>query len=96
MKQYYSLQARRQYRWPIMEWPILVWIKIFFGDKRIRDRDNRHKISMDCLIWIVVKDDSQLDCMWVYRMYDKNNPRIELDFLPGKDNYEDIEFVWRD
>ena len=48
---------------------------------------------MDCLIWIVVKDDSQLDCMWVYRIYDKNNPRIELDFLPGNDNYEDIESV---
>ena len=77
-KEDYIKQAKTQYNWPVMEDKMLVLIHLYFWDKRRRDWDNWHKISMDALEWVVYKDDTQLDCDWVHRFYDKNNPRIEI------------------
>lgn len=77
-KEDYIRQAKTQYNWLILENNMLVLIHLYFWDKRRRDWDNWHKISMDALQGIVYKDDTQLDCDGVYRFYDKNNPRIEI------------------
>jgi len=78
MKLSYINQIRAQYKGGLLEYPLIVKIELYFWSKHIRDWDNWHKISMDALEWIVVENDSQFDCDWVYRHYDKENPRIEL------------------
>ena len=60
MKQYYIEQIQEQYKWPIIEWDVIIQIDLYRPDKRKRDRDNRHKLSMDALQDIVLKDDSQI------------------------------------
>lgn len=83
MKNSYILQTRLQYTWrPLLD-PLEIEIKLFFWDKRIRDWDNWHKISMDSLTWIVFDDDSQIKKATVEIMeIDKLNPRIELIITP--------------
>ncbi len=82
LKDSYVIQAKQQYKWSILEWNISAYIRIFFKDKRVRDWDNWHKISMDSLSWIIYKDDAQLKLVTVdiIYWYDKENPRIELIF----------------
>ena len=47
------------------------------------DRDNRHKISMDALEWVVYEDDKQVKKITGVEMYkDKENPRIEILLQP--------------
>ena len=74
----YIIQARSQYRWDILEWDLSISIKLYFPDRRRRDRDNRHKISMDALEGIVYKDDCQIQNADVYKEFNKENPRIEI------------------
>jgi crossover junction endodeoxyribonuclease RusA len=78
MKASYIEQTQKQYGWELMEWPLEIFIKLYFNSRARRDRDNRHKISMDSLEWIVFKDDSQIQIAHVEKFYDKENPRIEL------------------
>lgn len=79
MKNSYILQTRLQYKWKPLLYPLEIEIKLFFWDKRIRDWDNWHKISMDSLTWIIFDDDSQIKKATVEIMeIDKLNPRIEL------------------
>lgn len=83
MKNSYILQTRLQYREkPILD-PLEIKIKLFFWDKRIRDWDNWHKISMDALTGIVYDDDSQIKKALVEIMeVDKEKPRIEIIITP--------------
>lgn len=53
-------------------------IKLYFGDKRKRDWDNYHKLAMDSLTGIIWDDDSQIIKATVEKLYDKENPRIEI------------------
>lgn len=78
LKQKYIDQVRRQYKWPVLECDVLVMVQLYFPDKRRRDRDNYHKLSMDALEWIVYKDDSQIVEACVTKEYDKEAPRIVL------------------
>ena len=81
-KDSYIRQARSQYKWVPMSWIIHIAIKLYFGDKRKRDWDNWHKISMDSLSWTVFIDDSQIKYATVEIMeMDKENPRIEIDIV---------------
>ena len=70
-----SLTAWR--RKPLFE-NLEVEIHLFFGNKRVRDWDNYHKISMDALTGIVWIDDSQIKKATIFVDYDKTNPRIEV------------------
>jgi len=58
---------------------VSIKIDLYFGDKRIRDIDNYHKLTLDALtetgVW---EDDSQAYEMIVTKGYDKENPRVEL------------------
>ena len=51
---------------------------MYFGDKRKRDWDNYHKIAIDSLDGIVLKDDVLVEQAIVTKYYDKENPRYEI------------------
>ena len=79
LKESYIYQVRSQKEnWELYSWPVSVIISLYFANNLRRDRDNRHKLSMDALEWIILKDDSQIQEAHVYKLLDKGNPRIEI------------------
>jgi crossover junction endodeoxyribonuclease RusA len=82
MKKCYKEQAENQWCADAFNCELQIAIKLFFGDKRKRDWDNYHKLSMDALTGIVWEDDSQIKLATVSTHYDKENPRIELEVAP--------------
>lgn len=81
LKESYQKQAKSQWKKPILGGELEVAIKMYFGTKRKSDWDNFHKLSMDALTGIVWVDDSQIVRAHVCKLYDKENPRIEIDIL---------------
>lgn len=77
-KKEYVAQAQEQWKQEVLDCELKVEIWIYFGDKRKRDWDNYHKLSMDALTGIVFLDDSQIRQAKVYLRYDKENPRTEI------------------
>ena len=57
---------------------IRVYIELYFGTKRKCDIDNFNKILLDSMTGIVWEDDSQITDMRIIKLYDKENPRIEI------------------
>ena len=86
LKQLYDYQILAQYRWKPLEDDLILEIKLYFKDKRRRDVDNWHKLSLDAMSWKIYNDDSQIQKMVVEKFIDKLNPRIEI--LINKLNYE--------
>lgn len=79
LKNNYILQAKNQYKGSPLSDNLSIYIRLYFKDKRVRDWDNWHKISMDSLSKIVYNDDSQIKVATIQIMPpDKLNPRIEL------------------
>jgi len=79
LKQSYSIQARNQYKGSLLSSNLSVYIRLYFPDKRVRDWDNWHKLSMDSLTGILWLDDTQIKLATVQIMeVDKKDPRIEL------------------
>ena len=56
-------------------------ILLYFGDKRKRDIDAYLKVLLDGMNSIVYEDDSQIEGMHVYKLYDKENPRVIIQVL---------------
>lgn len=80
LKNSYILQAKMQYKWPVLENHLSITIRLYFKDKRVRDWDNWHKLSMDSLTGVIYKDDNQIKSVTIHIMEaDKWNPRIEID-----------------
>lgn len=81
IKESYQWQAKSQYmgKQPILG-PLWLAINLFMGTKRRCDWDNFHKISMDALSGIIWADDHQIMTAIVRKHYDKENPRIEIEF----------------
>jgi len=78
LKADYISQAKDQ-RWQrCIETPVSIDIRMYFGDRRKRDRDNYHKIAIDSLSGIVFADDVLIEEARVEKLYDKNNPRYEI------------------
>lgn len=78
IKAAYQLEARSQYRGPLLTKQLEVKAFFYFGSKRRTDFDNFNKLWADALSGIVYEDDSQIrEFVW-RRFYDKNKPRIEL------------------
>lgn len=79
-KDSYIIQAKNQYKAPPLNDLLSVYIRLYFKDKRVRDWDNWHKVSMDSLSGITWIDDSQIKLATVDQIYwyDKDNPRIEI------------------
>ncbi len=78
LKESYILQARSQVKKKLV-WDLTAKIYLYFWDKRRRDIDNFHKLSLDALSWIAYDDDSQVRELHIEKHYDKNNPRIEIE-----------------
>jgi len=78
LKKCYATQARQQWNSDPLQEELEIAIQLYFGDKRKRDWDNYHKLSMDALTGIVWEDDSQIQKAIVEKFYDKENPRIEI------------------
>lgn len=81
LKNDYIYQARQQWKAGSLQGELEISIDLFFGDKRVRDWDNWHKISMDALSKLVWEDDSQIKKATVSLFYDKLDPRIEISIL---------------
>ena len=79
LKESYIRQIRIQYSWTVLTTPLRVKIRLYFKDKRKRDWDNWHKLSMDAMEGIIFENDSQLDCDGVQRYFWDTNPRIEIE-----------------
>lgn len=56
-------------------------ILLYFGDKRRRDIDAYLKILLDSMQGIVYENDSQVTELHVFKLYDKNDPRVEIGIL---------------
>lgn len=80
LKENYQLEAKYQYNGKPYQNSIFAQIRLYFGDKRRRDIDNYHKLSLDALTGIAWEDDSQIQRMIIEKFYDKENPRIEIEF----------------
>jgi len=78
LKANYIRQINQQYVWKPLEKQVFTMIKIYFWDRRKRDWDNYHKLSMDSLEWTVLVNDNQIRKALVELDYDKENPRIEI------------------
>lgn len=78
LKAKYVEQINQQYWGDLIEEDVSIVIDLFFGDKRKRDWDNYHKLSMDSLEDTVLVNDVQIQRAEVAKYYDKENPRIEL------------------
>lgn len=81
LKQSYFIQALNQWKQKTLVGEVKINIRLYFGNKRKNDWDNFHKLSMDALTGVVWVDDSQIMEAHVYKSYDKQNPRIEIDIL---------------
>jgi len=78
LKSNYIHQINQQYVWKPLEKQVFTMIKIYFWDRRKRDWDNYHKLSMDSLEWTVLVNDNQIRKSLVELDYDKEDPRIEI------------------
>jgi len=81
LKEAYQWQIKQQWRQLILEDELELDVTIYFKDKRRRDWDNFHKLSMDAMEGIVFKDDSQIKDAHVHMRYDKENPRIDIKII---------------
>ena len=79
-KEQYVETIKNEYKWNVLENDIELVIKLYFGDLRRRDIDNYHKLSLDSMSWLIYNDDVQIKRMVVEKYYDKQNPRIEVEF----------------
>jgi crossover junction endodeoxyribonuclease RusA len=80
-KEQYQWEIKSQWREPLIEDDVTIEVHLYFGDRRRRDWDNYHKLSMDALEDIVLKDDSQIITATVTKHYDKENPRTVITIL---------------
>lgn len=83
-------QRKEQYQWEAkVQWrgsqsltgPVELAVRLYFPDKRTRDIDNYHKLSLDALSGIVYEDDKQIQRMVIEKFIDKDNPRIEIEVI---------------
>ena len=78
-KEKYKEEAKKQYKGKIISGDCEAKVILFFGDKRRRDIDNHNKLWMDILEGIVYKNDTQIQKLTIYKNFDKENPRIEIE-----------------
>lgn len=55
-------------------------LTLHFGDKRRRDIDGYLKVLLDALEGVVYKDDVQIVELHVYKLYSKEDPRVEIEW----------------
>ena len=80
LKESYKTQIQRQYKYDLLTIPLLMSTKIYFWDLRKRDCDNYGKLINDSLQWTILIDDNQIKLNVTEILYDKKNPRVEIEF----------------
>jgi len=94
LKTFYIWEIKKYYHWKnTIETPVAIDIKIYFWDRRRRDWDNYHKITMDALEWIIIEDDSLICDARVRKYLDKENPRTEIQFSTPESTEHEKLFV---
>lgn len=78
LKESYQWQAKSQWKGKPTDRTVSIHIMLFFNTQRKHDIDNYGKILLDSLTKIVWNDDNQIIQQTVIKMFDKQNPRIEL------------------
>ena len=79
LKEQYHWEVKSQYRGEVLIGDVKLEIKYFMKTKRKFDIDNGGKLAIDSLMdGGVIKDDSQITELHLFKNYDKENPRIEL------------------
>lgn len=84
LKKQYQWEAKSQWKGDPVFYPIVVKVRLYFGDKRKRDIDNHSKILYDSLTGIVWDDDNQIRKATTEIFCSKDNPRIEISILKYK------------
>ena len=69
--------AKMDYKGKIITEPVKVSVWYYFKDKRRRDIQN-DKLTLDALEEIVIKDDSQVYELHLYKRFDKKNPHTDI------------------
>lgn len=74
-----TLEMRSQWHTAPHSTPLVVTLRLYFGDKRKRDIDAYLKILLDAGEGVLYENDNQIAELHVYRFFDINNPRTEID-----------------
>jgi len=77
----YQWEAKSQWKGEPLTGDICINVLLYFGTKRRSDFDNFLKIALDSLENICYNDDSQITEAHVFKLYSKENPRIEISVL---------------
>lgn len=80
LKEQWQWEARSQWQGAPLDGPVSVKMALYHGDKRKRDIDNFNKLVFDALADIAFLDDSQVQELTITKAYDKEQPRVELEF----------------
>lgn len=59
--------------------PIFMKIHLYFGDKRKRDLHGCLKVLIDAFEKLIYDNDNQIIKLELYKSYDKENPRAEIE-----------------
>ena len=82
IKEDYSWQAKAQWAGrPMLDKPFGMRVKLFHKTKRKQDVDNFGKILGDSLNRLCYTDDNLIHELHITKHYDKDNPRIEVEFF---------------
>lgn len=77
--------AWREAGQPVFRGPVIVDARFYYSDRRLRDRENAGaggiKASIDALVNLgcIERDDHLFWDMTVHMLYDRENPRLELE-----------------
>lgn len=80
-KEIIGLEILSQRTTEVIKGDVALGIVFYFDNKRKNDIDNRLKALLDCMTGILYEDDSQIKELHVYKKYDKENPRTEIQIL---------------
>lgn len=80
-KEDYQWSAKSQWKEDPIKKDLEVVVRFYFKDRATRDLDNHNKLWQDALTGIVYYDDKQIRKMTTERLYDKIDPRIEIDVI---------------
>ena len=82
-----GVEIKERYKWEMlaqkkkmMKKPIRLEINLYFKTKRKHDIDNYNKLPLDAGNGILWEDDSLIEELIVKKHYDKDNPRITLQY----------------
>lgn len=78
-KEQMAWEARRQHRGVPIAGPVSLKIALWWPTRANRDLDNI-KLLLDALTGILWLDDSQIQKMEIEKGYDKENPRVEIEY----------------